>query len=207
MAEKTETNPRGAGRPAKVDNQAVILAHKVMDVNKRLDRGLSKIGDNYPDIAQTAIDIALGKGTINVMTANGPRIMERNPDVPMLRHLLSVGIEMIDKTGEGPDSPSQQILKNMQGDGHISHLEVQVPYECMVEGKKICKYIADFRYWCKDQYVVEDTKGIVTQVFRLKKKLVEATHPGVIVHIIKDPREWPPRTVSGPHPSHEHLQT
>jgi hypothetical protein len=114
MAEKTETNPRGAGRPAKVDNQAVILAHKVMDVNKKLDRGLSKIGDNYPDIAQTAIDIALGKGTINVMTANGPRIMERNPDVPMLRHLLSVGIEMIDKTGEGPDSPSQQILKNMQ---------------------------------------------------------------------------------------------
>ena len=100
-----------------------------------------------------------------------------------------------------------KILKNMQGDGHISHLEVQVPYECMVEGKKICKYIADFRYWCKDQYVVEDTKGIVTQVFRLKKKLVEATHPGVIVHIIKDPREWPPRTVSDPHPSHEHLQT
>lgn len=57
--------------------------------------------------------------------------------------------------------------------------------------QKICKYIADFRYWCKDQYVVEDTKGVLTQVFSLKKKLVEALHPGVIVQIIKDPREWP----------------
>ena len=86
-------------------------------------------------------------------------------------------------------------------------MEVQVPYECVVEGKKICKYIADFRYWCKDQYVVEDTKGVLTQVFSLKKKLVEALHPGVIVQIIKDPREWPPRTVSDPHPSHVLLRT
>ena len=54
---------------------------------------------------------------------------------------------------------------------------------------------------------VEDTKGVLTQVFSLKKKLVEALHPGVIVQIIKDPREWPPRTVLDPHPSHAHLRT
>ena len=100
-----------------------------------------------------------------------------------------------------------KILKGKEEDGEIEQVEVQVPYHCVVEGKKICKYIADFRYWCKDQYVVEDTKGIVTQIFSLKKKLVEALHPGVIVHIIKDPREWPARTVSDPHPSHAQLRT
>ena len=100
-----------------------------------------------------------------------------------------------------------KILKGKEEDGEIEQVEVQVPYHCVVEGKKICKYIADFRYWCKDQYVVEDTKGIVTQIFSLKKKLVEALHPGVIVHIIKDPREWPARTVSDHHPSHAQLRT
>ena len=100
-----------------------------------------------------------------------------------------------------------KILKAKEENGEIENVEVQVPYECVVEGKKICKYIADFRYWCKDQYVVEDTKGVLTQVFSLKKKLVEALHPGVIVQIIKDPREWPPRTVLDPHPSHVLLRT
>ena len=55
-----------------------------------------------------------------------------------------------------------KILKGKEEDGEIEQVEVQVPYHCVVEGKKICKYIADFRYWCKDQYVVEDTSRIVT---------------------------------------------
>ena len=84
-----------------------------------------------------------------------------------------------------------KILKTMQDRGEISELEVQVPYECVVEGKKICKYFADFRYRCGDDVMVEDTKGIITQVFRLKKKLVEALYPGLIIQIIKDPRELP----------------
>ena len=66
-----------------------------------------------------------------------------------------------------------------------------MPYECVVEGKKICKYIADFRYRCGDDVMVEDTKGVITQVFSLKKKLVEALYPGLVIQIIKDPRELP----------------
>ena len=92
-----------------------------------------------------------------------------------------------------------KILKQMQDRGEISELEVQVPYECVVEGKKICKYFADFRYRCGGDVMVEDTKGIITQVFRLKKKLVEALYPGLIIQIIKDPRELP-RTAFYPHP-------
>ena len=92
-----------------------------------------------------------------------------------------------------------KILKQMQDRGEISELEVQVPYECVVEGKKICKNFADFRYRCGDDVMVEDTKGIITQVFRLKKKLVEALYPGLIIQIIKDPRELP-RTAFYPHP-------
>ena len=60
-------------------------------------------------------------------------------------------------------------------------------------GKKICKYFADFRYQCGEDVIVEDTKGVITQVFTLKKKLVEALYPGLVIQIIVDPRE-PPRT-------------
>ena len=86
-----------------------------------------------------------------------------------------------------------KILKERQDKNEISDLEVQIDFPCAitVEGKEkhICKYVADFKY--KDyhgDWVIEDTKGIITQVFSLKKKLVEALYPGVKINIVKDPR-------------------
>ena len=51
--------------------------------------------------------------------------------------------------------------------------------------KKICKYFADFGINGED-VIVEDTKGVITQVFTLKKKLVEALYPGLVIQIIVD---------------------
>jgi|TARA_R110001606_G_scaffold67730_4_gene154929 hypothetical protein len=86
-----------------------------------------------------------------------------------------------------------KILKERQDKHEISDLEVQIDFPCAitVDGKEkhICKYIADFKY--KDyhgDWVIEDTKGVITQVFSLKKKLVEALYPGVKINIVKDPR-------------------
>lgn len=71
--------------------------------------------------------------------------------------------------------------------GEITNLELQPIMRVEIRGKLICKYIADFRYFdsskvCPDGQqgcrVVEDVKGMSTAVYRLKKKLVEATHPG-----------------------------
>ena len=85
-----------------------------------------------------------------------------------------------------------KILKKRQDGGEISDLQTQVkfPYALTVEGKekKICSYIADFKYKREDKWVIEDTKGVITQVFSLKKKLVEALYPGVKITIVKDPR-------------------
>jgi len=63
--------------------------------------------------------------------------------------------------------------------GVISHLELQPTYDCVVSGKKICRYRADFRYFDKKGCVIEDVKGYKTPVYKLKKKLVEALYPGV----------------------------
>tara|TARA_Y100001937_G_scaffold38322_1_gene54529 strand:+ start:689 stop:1063 length:375 start_codon:yes stop_codon:yes gene_type:complete len=71
--------------------------------------------------------------------------------------------------------------------GEISHLEIHPRIRCEVNGRKICDYLADFRYidltangpdgqvGCR---VVEDVKGYKTDIYRLKKKLVEGLYPG-----------------------------
>ena len=70
-------------------------------------------------------------------------------------------------------------LRLLERAGKISHLELQPAFECRIDGKKICTYKADFKYFTAKECVVEDVKGVKTPVYRLKKKLVEALYPGV----------------------------
>ena len=93
-------------------------------------------------------------------------------------------------------------LKLLEKAGHITHLELQPEYQITINGAKICKYKADFRYFTvrqenneqyynskgewqtptmtgdKEGQIVEDVKGFKTPIYRLKKKLVEASYPG-----------------------------
>ena len=79
-------------------------------------------------------------------------------------------------------------LKPRLDAGEISHLEIHPRIRCAIGGKKICDYIADFKYLDSTAtgpdgqagcQVVEDVKGYRTDIYRLKKKLVEALYPGV----------------------------
>lgn len=75
------------------------------------------------------------------------------------------------------------MLKIRQNLGEIERLELQPKYECTVNGKRVCTYIADFRFndlTLKRRRVI-DVKGVKTQAYKLKKKLVEALYPGVEV--------------------------
>lgn len=60
--------------------------------------------------------------------------------------------------------------------GEIKLLERQVKFDIVVNGQKVCYYKADFVYWKDGQRVVEDAKGMLTPMYRLKKKLVKACH-------------------------------
>ena len=96
-------------------------------------------------------------------------------------------------------------LKLLEKSGHITHLELQPEYQITINGAKICKYKADFRYFTvraennersynskgewqtptmtgdKEGQIVEDVKGFKTPIYRLKKKLVEASYPGTLI--------------------------
>lgn len=60
--------------------------------------------------------------------------------------------------------------------GEISGLERQVPYRFEEGGRHCFTYLADFVYVVTEtgETVVEDVKGMPTDIYRLKKKLVEA---------------------------------
>jgi hypothetical protein len=72
------------------------------------------------------------------------------------------------------------VLKIVQASGLIRDLRLQVPYQITVNGKKVCRYVADFVYIESDKEVVEDVKGMKTPVYNLKKKLMEAVF-GVVI--------------------------
>ena len=72
-------------------------------------------------------------------------------------------------------------LKIMEKAGLITELETQPVYRLEVNGKLVCKYIADFRYFdkAKQTFVTEDVKSAFTAklpVYRIKNKLMKAIH-------------------------------
>ena len=81
-------------------------------------------------------------------------------------------------------------LKLLQRAKQISNLRLQVPFLLQEGFKKNGKthrkieYIADFVYEENGQTVVEDTKGICTDVFRIKQKMFEYKYPNLSIKII-----------------------
>lgn len=75
-------------------------------------------------------------------------------------------------------------LKWLEKNGKIKDLQLQKAFELQPTFKKngttyrSIKYIADFYYYDteKNKYIVEDTKGYRTDVYKLKKKLFEYKH-------------------------------
>jgi hypothetical protein len=82
------------------------------------------------------------------------------------------------------------VLKPRLEAGEITNLQFQPQFLVTIRGKKICTYKADFQYFDKTAtgpeeqcgaLIVEDVKGYKTDVYRLKKKMVEAAFPGTLI--------------------------
>lgn len=78
-------------------------------------------------------------------------------------------------------------LKLLERTGDIYGLAHQHRFKLIApDGTHICDYIADFAFFDKreDRFRVLDSKGVLTAVFRLKKKLMKALL-GIDVEIIR----------------------
>lgn len=84
-----------------------------------------------------------------------------------------------------------QGLRLLERAGEIKNLELQPKFDVIVNGKHICNYFADFRYIDTQtgETIVEDVKGVRTDVYIIKKKLVEAIYKIKIHEVVKGVRK------------------
>ena len=71
----------------------------------------------------------------------------------------------------------------MERAGEITDLELQPRFRMEVNGTHVCDYIADFRYQKGEKTMVEDAKGVRTDVYRIKRKLLKAIHDIDVVEV------------------------
>lgn len=70
-----------------------------------------------------------------------------------------------------------QELKLLELAGEIQDLKLQPSFDLIVQGGKVIgKYFADFKYRIGQRVVIEDVKGKKTDLYKLKKRIVEAVH-------------------------------
>ena len=69
-------------------------------------------------------------------------------------------------------------LRLLERAGAISNLKRQVKYELIPKqiGERACNYVADFTYMENGRLVVEDVKGVKTDAYKIKKKLMLWVH-------------------------------
>lgn len=73
-------------------------------------------------------------------------------------------------------------LKSEQKKGRVKSFKLQAPFRCEVNGRLVCKYIADFVVTYADgSKKVIDVKGFRTSLYILKKKLMFACN-GITIH-------------------------
>lgn len=75
-------------------------------------------------------------------------------------------------------------LKLLERAGEITELRRQARFPLEVNGELVCTYVADFVMRDKaGNLVVEDSKGFVTDVYKIKRKLMAAVHGIEIVEV------------------------
>lgn len=75
-------------------------------------------------------------------------------------------------------------LRLLERAGAISDLKLQPRYPLKVNGQLVCTYVADFSHTEGDQLVVTDVKGVETDVFKIKRKLLKALH-NIEIRVVK----------------------
>ncbi len=68
------------------------------------------------------------------------------------------------------------VLRKAKGNDRVLNIERQVSYDLIVNNIKIARYVLDFKITYSDRVVHEDVKGVLTPVYKLKKKLMKAIH-------------------------------
>jgi hypothetical protein len=90
----------------------------------------------------------------------------------------SYGGRMFDSKKEANHAATLDLLKHAKDPAQqVAKVAYQVPIHCDIGGVHVCDYVADFVVtFGNGKTEVQDVKGVRTDVYKLKKKLVFALH-------------------------------
>ena len=71
-------------------------------------------------------------------------------------------------------------LKTLQELGEVLFFLRQVPFHLEAGVKYVCDFLV---FWTNGEVTIEDVKGVKTDMYILKKKIIEATYPISITEI------------------------
>lgn len=119
----------------------------------------------------------------------GGDVAALNPDVADARlpGRSKYGAQPAERNGEKFDSQAEarryDELCLLQKAGDITRLVTHPVYSLRVNSIEICRYEADFEYLRGGQRVVEDVKGVRTDAYKIKARLMLACHGIAIVEV------------------------
>lgn len=117
---------------------------------------------------------AKGRGSVTAAGSDGKRSSKYNAAGERVNGIWMASAAQAERY--------RQLLR-MEMNGMIDNLKTEVAYPLTVNNRLICTYRADFSYDVIDdrghplRAVIEDVKGMVTDVFALKEKLFNALSP------------------------------
>lgn len=77
--------------------------------------------------------------------------------------------------------------KATKEENRVVDIQEQVPFEFVINGLKVCTYLLDFKVTFADGRVEHiDTKGVITDIYRIKKKLMLACYGIKIKEVTKN---------------------
>lgn len=131
----------------------------------------NKLKARYPHMSAGVLRLTIAANTDSHQTITKQEPMKKRSKFGAVKTVVD-GITFSSKA----EASRYQNLKIQERLGAISLLTLQPSFELIVNGYKICSYVADFRYRKAGQSVIEDCKGFKTPVYRLKKKLMKAIY-------------------------------
>jgi len=100
----------------------------------------------------------------------------------MLRHKFKAKATETDgiKFSSKKEANRYNILKLLQKSGDILFFLRQVPFHLPGGVKYICDFLI---FWANGDVTIEDVKGFKTEIYKAKKKMVEALYPIEILEV------------------------
>ena len=99
-----------------------------------------------------------------------------------LRHKFKAKPQELDgiKFASKKEAKRYRELKTLREIGEVLFFLRQVPFHLEAGVKYVCDFLV---FWTNGEVTIEDVKGIKTDMYILKKKMVEATYPVIITEI------------------------